>query len=148
MFTFSGAKHGQYKALADRDLEAEQEQDSARQAVTLQPPKRHNVISVKIWLLLSVKILIFAAAVITLVVYLSYSRDGSASASAFSGRCENPSVRREWRDLSDAEKMQYIGAVSCLHETPSRLDPDAKFSDDFAWLHFHVGSPSESLSSC
>ncbi|KAJ9619133.1 hypothetical protein H2204_012780 [Knufia peltigerae] len=152
MLNFNGPKRGQYKALADLDVEAEQnEQDPGRRDTDLlSPAKRHNDTSSvkKTWVLLSVAFVIFAPAIITSATHLPYSRrgDGSAGSNAVSsGQCENPSIRREWRDLSDGEKMQYIGAISCLHETPSRLDPEAKLSDDFPWLHFHVGSPSESV---
>ncbi|KAK6379302.1 hypothetical protein LTS17_006220 [Exophiala oligosperma] len=148
MLNFNGPKRGQYKALADLDVEAEQnEQDPGRRDTDLlSPAQRHNDTSSvkKTWVLLSVAFVIFAAAIITSATNLPYSRrgDGSAGSNAVSsGQCENPSIRREWRDLSDGEKMQYIGAISCLHETPSRLDPEAKLSDDFPWLHFHVGSP-------
>ncbi|KAF2161255.1 hypothetical protein M409DRAFT_59258 [Zasmidium cellare ATCC 36951] len=54
-------------------------------------------------------------------------------------RCSNPSIRREWRTLSNPEKLAYIDAVKCLHQSPSRLRQNASSLDDFPWTHQHVG---------
>lgn len=53
--------------------------------------------------------------------------------------CTNPSTRREWRSLSKLEKDEYIGAVRCLLEQPSKLRVDRTLYDDFPFLHSHIG---------
>ncbi|KAF8519617.1 Di-copper centre-containing protein [Hysterangium stoloniferum] len=36
-----------------------------------------------------------------------------------SGKCKNPSVRREWRTLTDAQKEAWTDAILCLNSIPS-----------------------------
>lgn len=55
-------------------------------------------------------------------------------------RCSNPSTRREWRSFSAAEKANYLDAVQCLRETPSRLHSDYSLYDDFPWVHTNIGN--------
>ncbi|CAI6334436.1 unnamed protein product [Periconia digitata] len=55
---------------------------------------------------------------------------------------ENAAVRREWSALSEKEKKEYIAAVQCLAEkpskTPSELAPGAKSRyDDFVATHIN-----------
>ena len=53
--------------------------------------------------------------------------------------CPNPPTRREWRSLSRDEKKDYLVAVQCLRETPSRLGLNQSLYDDFPWVHIRVG---------
>lgn len=53
--------------------------------------------------------------------------------------CTNPVIRREWRDLSDAEKSDYIEAVQCLRRSPSRLGLNQTLYDDFPYVHSRNG---------
>lgn len=53
--------------------------------------------------------------------------------------CKSLSIRREWRSLSEEEKHQYIEAVRCLAETPSKQLPDDSLYDDFAYVHIDSG---------
>lgn len=53
--------------------------------------------------------------------------------------CGNPSTRREWRSLSTTEKHNYLEAVECLRETPSRLGLNQSLYDDFPWVHSRIG---------
>ncbi|KAE9375970.1 Di-copper centre-containing protein [Stipitochalara longipes BDJ] len=55
-------------------------------------------------------------------------------------KCLNPSHRREWRQLSRDQKAKYISAVKCLHELPSKVTGNGRLSDDFPWVHRHIGS--------
>lgn len=57
--------------------------------------------------------------------------------SPISPRCGNVQVRREWRQLNETEKQQYIGSVNCLHSTSSVLknNDNATYYDDFSWVH-------------
>ena len=50
-------------------------------------------------------------------------------------RCTNPRLRREWRTLSTAEKHEYLNAVQCLYDRPSKLFDAGRSTDDFAWVH-------------
>lgn len=59
--------------------------------------------------------------------------------------CTDPIRRREWRQLGDAEKTDYIRAVKCLHSLPSRVSGEGKISDDFSWVHGHLGGFSQSI---
>ena len=56
--------------------------------------------------------------------------------------CTNPITRHEWRTLSVTEKDDYIAAVQCLRDRPSRLGLNQTLYDDFPWLHAHIGLPS------
>lgn len=58
--------------------------------------------------------------------------------------CANPVVRREWRDLSDAERSEYVDAVQCLRRTPSRLGLNQTLYDDFPYVHSRNGEACES----
>ena len=53
--------------------------------------------------------------------------------------CPNPPTRREWRSLSRDEKQDYLLAVQCLRETPSRLGLNQSLYDDFPYVHIRVG---------
>lgn len=60
--------------------------------------------------------------------------------------CSEPVTRKEWRSLSDTEKSEYIEAVQCLKDTPSRLDTSsASLYDDFAYVHRELDTSSELL---
>ncbi|KAF6230923.1 hypothetical protein HO173_010831 [Letharia columbiana] len=56
--------------------------------------------------------------------------------------CTNPIIRREWRDLSDAEKNDYIEAVQCLRSSPSKLGLNQTLYDDFPYVHSRNGEAS------
>lgn len=53
--------------------------------------------------------------------------------------CTDPVIRREWRDLSDVEKGDYIAAVQCLRNSPSRLGLNQTLYDDFPYVHSRNG---------
>ncbi|RYP25699.1 hypothetical protein DL768_011394 [Monosporascus sp. mg162] len=62
-----------------------------------------------------------------------------------SGKCtlETASIRREWGDLSDAEREDYISAVQCLQSKPSLFEegvaPGAKSRfDDYVAVHISM----------
>ena len=53
-----------------------------------------------------------------------------------------PSVRKEWTSLSLTERKEYIDAVLCLYERPSRLSPTEvpgalNRRDDFVAVHIN-----------
>ena len=50
---------------------------------------------------------------------------------------ESPAIRKEWRELSDQERADYVNAVVCLHQKPSKM-PQIKSPsrfDDVAFVH-------------
>ncbi|KAI9703544.1 MAG: hypothetical protein M1820_005848 [Bogoriella megaspora] len=57
-----------------------------------------------------------------------------------SKRCVDPSLRREWRSLSDDEKQEYISAVQCLRRSPSRTNMSQSLYDDFPVIHTRIGN--------
>ncbi len=57
--------------------------------------------------------------------------------------CSNPVIRREWRELSDAEKNDYIAAVQCLRSSPSKLGLNQTLYDDFPYVHSRNGEACE-----
>lgn len=61
-------------------------------------------------------------------------------------KCENPSVRREWRSLSQDEKQNYIDAVNCLAKLPSIIRENGTLYDDFPWVHNQISHMS--ITSC
>ncbi|KAJ5184018.1 hypothetical protein N7492_001634 [Penicillium capsulatum] len=67
-----------------------------------------------------------------------YTLEGGGASPVFDPRpssCLEPKLRREWRQLNGTEKFNYIQAVKCVHESPSRLHPDGRLTDDFPWSH-------------
>lgn len=65
------------------------------------------------------------------------------SKSLASTACTSPVIRREWRDLSDAEKSDYVEAVQCLRSSPSRLGLNQTLYDDFPYVHSRNGEACE-----
>ena len=53
--------------------------------------------------------------------------------------CENPPHRLEWRTLTAQQKQNYLAAVLCLKEIPSRLGMNHSLWDDFPWVHALIG---------
>ncbi|KAL8710083.1 MAG: hypothetical protein Q9225_007361, partial [Loekoesia sp. 1 TL-2023] len=56
--------------------------------------------------------------------------------------CKSPALRREWRSLSQEEKIEYIQAVKCLKTVPSLLQLNQTLYDDFPWVHKNFGEDS------
>ncbi len=61
--------------------------------------------------------------------------------------CESLAVRLEWRDLNREEKREYLRAVSCLRERPSRLGLNQTLYDDFPYFHTRTGEDGKPRSS-
>jgi tyrosinase len=58
--------------------------------------------------------------------------------------CTNPEVRKEWRELTDAEKAEYIRAAICLRELPKEkyaaIDAVTTRMDDLVYTHFSLNN--------
>lgn len=57
----------------------------------------------------------------------------------------DPPLRHEWRALSEEEKMDFIGAVQCLTQRPSKLGLNTTRYDDFVYVHVNLYSESKCL---
>ena len=53
--------------------------------------------------------------------------------------CKSPTIRREWRGLHSHEKHDYINALQCLRQHPSKLGLNHSRYDDFPHFHIHYG---------
>ncbi|KAL0930091.1 uncharacterized protein CTRU02_214911 [Colletotrichum truncatum] len=67
----------------------------------------------------------------------------AATASAIpraDGVCTEPAVRKEWRELTDAEKAEYLRAAVCVRKLPkskyATIDAVKTRMDDFVYTHF------------
>ncbi|KAH8586962.1 hypothetical protein B0O99DRAFT_694994 [Bisporella sp. PMI_857] len=60
------------------------------------------------------------------------------------GACTNPAVRKEWRELTDAERVEYLRAAVCLRGLPKEKYPDVDVVttrlDDLVYTHFTLNS--------
>jgi hypothetical protein len=50
----------------------------------------------------------------------------------------NPIVRKEWRQLNEAEKLNYVESVQCLGKSPSKLGLNTTRYEDFVWFHLQA----------
>jgi len=58
--------------------------------------------------------------------------------------CTKPAVRREWRQLNNTEKSNYISAVKCRQTYPSVTTGVGRLSDDIPWVHRRMNQDSKS----
>ena len=68
-----------------------------------------------------------------------YFQGGRSDSVTSFTKCQNPSIRHEWRSLSKYEKNEYIQAVQCLSNTSSRLGINQTLYDDFPFVHSRSG---------
>ncbi|KAH7323407.1 hypothetical protein B0J17DRAFT_683341 [Rhizoctonia solani] len=57
------------------------------------------------------------------------------------GECSKPSVRREWRKLSNKQKTAYHSAVKCIQSKPSVIKSGGRSKtrlDDFTYVHYEL----------
>ncbi|CAE6451562.1 unnamed protein product [Rhizoctonia solani] len=55
--------------------------------------------------------------------------------------CSKPSVRREWRNLSNEQKTAYHNAVKCIQKKGSVIDSGGRSQnklDDFTYVHYEL----------
>lgn len=82
-----------------------------------------------------------------LVVSVYFGKElgaGLARSAAELSVCGIVQVRREWRSLSDTEKHNFIDAVRCLTNRPSKQLPQYSLYDDFSYVHHDTGPACES----
>lgn len=78
---------------------------------------------------------LFIVTTITALIYAVRQRVLSVP----QGRCERPSIRREWQTLSTAQKLEYINSIKCLQHRPSKLEAGGSQYDEFLYIHRAVG---------
>ncbi|KAA8913483.1 hypothetical protein FN846DRAFT_929282 [Sphaerosporella brunnea] len=54
--------------------------------------------------------------------------------------CKNPTIRREWRTLSNSQKNNYLNAVKCLMRNDGRLNGTVTRYEDFLTTHQRLTS--------
>lgn len=55
--------------------------------------------------------------------------------------CPRPRIRKEWRELSPAQRTAFVNANKCLRKKPSKLNPSIKSPsvyDDLVYVHWTV----------
>ena len=121
-----------YAPVVDLEFDDEKADVNSRSLVT----NAHGPRAFRLSLALCIGILLGFGA----VVLFQHKRDSRALAST---ACTKPTIRREWRDLSDTEKSDYIEAVQCLRSSPSRLGLNQTLYDDFPYVHSRNGEACE-----
>ena len=124
-----------YAPVVDLEFDDEKSDEDSRSLVTNTQGPRAFCLSLARCIGLLCMILGFGA-----VVLFQHKRDSKALAST---ACTNPMIRREWRNLSDTEKSDYIQAVQCLRSSPSRLGLNQTLYDDFPYVHSRNGEACE-----
>ncbi|WQF87006.1 Putative tyrosinase copper-binding domain, di-copper centre-containing domain superfamily [Colletotrichum destructivum] len=81
----------------------------------------------------------------SILVFLSLAVAVSASAiPRADGACTDPAVRKEWRELTDPEKAEYIRAAVCLRKLPktkyAQINAVTTRLDDLVYTHFTLRS--------
>ncbi|KAH6991259.1 monooxygenase [Ilyonectria sp. MPI-CAGE-AT-0026] len=76
-----------------------------------------------------------------------FSLAATAAASAIpraNGNCTNPTVRKEWRELTKTEKAEYLRAAVCLRGLPKEkygwIDAVTTRMDDLVYTHYILNS--------
>ena len=92
-------------------------------------------------LLIFTACIVILCLIITLILALRQGKSINEQLTIVYGSsdCPNPPTRREWRSLSRDEKQDYLTAVQCLREKPSRLGLNQSLYDDFPWVHIRFG---------
>lgn len=78
----------------------------------------------------------------SIISLLSLSAAAAASVipRAEAGACADPVVRKEWRELTNAEKAEYLRAAVCLRGLPKQkyaeIDAVTTRLDDLVYTHF------------
>ena len=86
-----------------------------------------------------VAVILFVATVVGFVILVLPSlNDGKM------GNCQKIAYRREWRSLSNKQKLAYIDAIQCLRSKPSRMGLQHSLYDDFPYVHNRVGLTGQS----
>ncbi|KFY86894.1 hypothetical protein V500_07327 [Pseudogymnoascus sp. VKM F-4518 (FW-2643)] len=81
----------------------------------------------------------------SILTIVALAVDAAASAiTRADGACTNPAIRKEWRELTNAEKTEYVRAAVCLRGLPKAkyadIDAVTTRMDDLVYSHFALNS--------
>jgi len=146
MFSVLKPKPGYlYVEGCDHEEELKLEGDS-------QPRSNNMTIKASFKLMLFVMLLLFSSIVSIWVLFFSVKHDVQRilqqtftplSSTGPAWTCQRPTVRREWRVLSESEQSEFVTAVKCLATKPSKLRNTGSLYDDFAWIHKYLTTSSK-----
>ena len=135
---YNGNLTASYAPVVDLDVDDEKDVENGK----------HTTNSVTRFQVLRLS-LVFLSALLCIVLGFSggflvkQKIDTNNTKSWASTACTDAIIRREWRNLSDAEKGDYIAAVQCLRNSPSRLGLNQSLYDDFPYVHSRNGEACE-----
>jgi len=138
-----------YKTVTQADADFEHQSLAPGEATSMGVPKNRRSRYTKNWILASKTCLLLFPFILiitevgTAIKSQLRSPQSATTAAKYSSTpraCINPAKRLEWRKLRDEQKIDYISAVMCLHSLPSQATSEGKLSDDFPWVHRHIGS--------
>jgi tyrosinase len=117
-----------------------------------QPRSNNMIIKASFKSMLFVMLLLLSSIASTWVLFFSVKHDVQRisqqnftplSSAGPAWTCQRPTVRREWRVLSEPEQFEYLTAVKCLANKPSKLRNTGSLYDDFAWIHKYLTTSSK-----
>ena len=131
-----------------KETQAEENPDSENEAFPAEIPPFGCMPSPKKRHLGNVVLICLVLFVLITTTIRSLPKSQSSMAPTSSTNCQNPSIRREWRTLSTAEKLAYIDAVVCLTKSSSIVGRNQTVFDDFPWIHNTEGKSCEYTNEC
>jgi hypothetical protein len=125
--------HTQYQELARDDEDAELPYSSIKPEKGFESRRRRRF-----------GFVVVVVAIIGLIVWVFKGRTplGENPVQTESS-CDIPKPRREWRTLKKSEKQEYIDAVKCIYQVPSKLHNVSRLPDDFSWVHIRTSFDSK-----
>ena len=127
-----------YAPVADLDVDDEKDVENIEHILNSETRSQVIRLSLMFWAALLCIVLGFSGGFL-----VKQKIDIDDTKSLISTACTDPVIRREWRTLSDVEKRDYIAAVQCLRNSPSRLGLNQTLYDDFPYVHSRNGEPCE-----
>ena len=109
-------------------------------------PLSDNVtIRISLWSKVLLTIFLLSSIASTFILFFDARHPSQYDVTIFASNepswtCSKPVTRREWRELSEPEKSEYLAAVKCLATRPSKLDNNGTLYDDFPWVHKYLTS--------
>lgn len=121
-----------YSTLEDSDYDEE-----PKVGVRQQASSRYVLIKIGLFWALGLALLLCLSTAAVCALFIEHMiRWNSITSTVTAGSsCLQPTIRREWRTLTPADKKDYITAVQCLGTVPSRLRENGTLYDDFPWVH-------------
>ena len=135
---YNGKLIATYAPVVDLDVDDEKDVDKIKQTLNSETRSKVLRLSLVFWTALLCIVLGFSGGFLVKQKIEIYDTQSLTSTA-----CTDPVIRREWRSLSDVEKSDYIAAVQCLRDLPSRLGLNQTLYDDFPYVHSRDGEACE-----